>query len=86
VQVQVEPATSSRTLVVCGKTTALLRPDLVVAAVRAPAQTLSTRPIDVVADVSELNGDTAAAARLTLMLGPRTASHGLVRVRRRAHE
>ncbi|HET9506948.1 MAG TPA: hypothetical protein VFO81_03315 [Gaiellaceae bacterium] len=70
VQVQVESATPGRTLVVRGKTTARLRPDLVVAAVRAPAQTLSTRPIDVVADVSELNGDTAATARLTLMLGP----------------
>ena len=70
VQVQVEAPTSSRTLVARGKATARLRPDLVVAAVRAPAQTLSTRPIDVVADVSELNGDTAATARLTLMLGP----------------
>ena len=70
VQVQVEAPASSRTLVARGKATARLRPDLVVAAVRAPAQTLSTRPIDVVADVSELNGDTAATARLTLMLGP----------------
>ena len=52
VQVQVESATSARTLVVRGKATARLRPDLVVAAVRTPAQTLSTRPIDVVADVS----------------------------------
>ena len=68
VQVQIGP--DSRTLVVRGKTTARLRPDLVVAAVRAPSQTLSTRPIDVAADVSELNGETAATARLTLMLGP----------------
>ena len=49
---------------------ALLRPDLVVAAVHAPPQTLTTRPVDVVADVSELNGDVGATATLTLMLGP----------------
>ena len=51
-------------------TIARLRPDLVVAAVHAPPQTLSTRPIDVVADVSELNGDVGATATLRLMLGP----------------
>ena len=44
--------------------------DLVVAAVHAPEQTLSTRPIDVVADIDELNTDTGAKATLTLMLGP----------------
>jgi hypothetical protein len=49
---------------------ARLRPDLVVAAVHAPPQTLTTRSIDVVADVSELNGDVGATATLTLMLGP----------------
>jgi hypothetical protein len=51
-------------------TIARLRPDLVVVAVHAPPQTLSTRPIDVVADVSELNGDVGATATLRLMLGP----------------
>ncbi len=50
--------------------TARLRPDLVVAAVHAPPQTLTTRAIDVVADISELNGDVGAAATLRLMLGP----------------
>ena len=49
---------------------ARLRPDLVVAAVHAPPQTLTTRAIDVVADISELNGDVGAAATLRLMLGP----------------
>ena len=49
---------------------ARLRPDLVVAAVHAPPQTLTTRAIDVVADVSELNGDVGATATLRLMLGP----------------
>jgi hypothetical protein len=53
-----------------GETIARLRPDLVVAAVHAPAQTLTTRAIDVVADVDELNTDTGARATLTLMLGP----------------
>jgi hypothetical protein len=62
--------TSSRTLVLRGRATVRLRPDLVVAAVQAPPQTLSTRPIDVVAEVGELNGETGAAATLTLMLGP----------------
>ena len=70
VQVQVELEASPRTLIVRGTATARLRPDLVVTAVRAPSQTLSTRPIEVVADVSEINGETAATARLTLMLGP----------------
>jgi hypothetical protein len=51
-------------------TVARLRPDLVVAAVHAPPQTLTTRSIDVVADVFELNGDVGATATLTLMLGP----------------
>ena len=49
--------------------TARLRPDLVVAEVHAPPQTLSTRAIDVVADISELKqrhrraGDRDADAR-----------------------
>lgn len=53
-----------------GSTIVKLRPDLAVAAVHAPAQTLSTRPLDLVADISELNGDTGAKATVTLMLGP----------------
>jgi hypothetical protein len=53
-----------------GAATARLRPDLVVAAVHAPPQTLSTRAIDVVADISERNSDTGAEAIVTLMLGP----------------
>ena len=48
----------------------MLRPDLVVTAVHAPEQTLSTRPVDVVADIAELNTDTGATATMTLMLGP----------------
>ena len=47
-----------------------LRPDLVVTTVDVPAQTLTTRAVNVVADVEELNGETGAKAMLTLMLGP----------------
>ena len=46
-----------------------LRPDLVVSAVNAPAQTTTSRPVDVVVDVAERNGDTGAAAKLTLAYG-----------------
>ena len=66
--VQIERAT--RTVVLREDAIARLRPDLVVAAVHAPPQTLSTRAVDVVADVTELNGETQATATLTLMLGP----------------
>lgn len=59
-----------RTAIHRGETIVKLRPDLAVAAVHAPAQTLSTRAIDVVADISELNLETGAKATATLMLGP----------------
>ncbi len=59
-----------RTTILRGDTVAKVRPDLVIAAVLAPEQTLSTRAIDVVADVDEVNGETGATATLTLMLGP----------------
>jgi hypothetical protein len=59
------------TYVVRGATTTRLRPDVVVAAVYAPPQTTTARPIDVVAEIDEVNGDTpATTARATLMLGP----------------
>ena len=70
VQVHVREDETSRTTILRGDTIARLRPDLVIAAVYAPAQTLSTRPVDVVADVEELNDETGATATLTLMLGP----------------
>jgi len=59
-----------RTAIHRGETIVKLRPDLAVAAVHAPAQTLSTRPLDLVADISELNRETGATATVTLMLGP----------------
>jgi hypothetical protein len=70
VDVHIRSATPARTYVLSGKTTALLRPDLVVTAVHAPLQTLTTRPIDVQAEIAELNGDTAGTATVTLLWGP----------------
>jgi hypothetical protein len=68
-QVLVQSDKPSRTYVVQGETTTRLRPDLV-AAVHAPPQTLATRPVDVVVDVRELNGDTAATATVSVAWGP----------------
>lgn len=59
-----------RTVILRGSTIARLRPDLRVGAISAPPQTLSIRPVDVVADVEEINRQTGAKATLTLMLGP----------------
>ena len=68
-EVLVQSGAPARTYVVRGETSAQLRPDLV-AAVHAPPQTLTTRPVDVVVDVRELNGDTAATAVVSLAWGP----------------
>ena len=70
VDAHVREQSPPRTAIHRGATIVKLRPDLVVAAVHAPAQTLSRRPIDLVADISELNGETGAKATATLMLGP----------------
>jgi len=66
----VDPEEGGRTEVVRSETVALLRPDLVVASLQAPAQTLSVRPIDVRAEVVERNGDVGAKATATLSWGP----------------
>ena len=52
-----------------GRTTARLRPDLRVVDVHAPPQTLTTRRVDVVADLEEAFDDTGATATLTLLAG-----------------
>jgi hypothetical protein len=70
VQAHVREQAPPRTVIHRGTTMAKLRPDLVVAAVYAPPQTLSTSAFDVVADVTELNTDVGATATATLMLGP----------------
>src|SRR5262245_28057866 len=68
----VQTGTPPRTVVVRDATTSRLRPDLVVEAVHVPPQTLTTRPVDVVADLSEALGDTDAGATVQLLgpLGP----------------
>jgi hypothetical protein len=66
VQVLVQGATPSQTFVLRATTTSQLRPDLAVTHVRVPAQTLTTRPVTVSADVAELGGDTGAEADVTL--------------------
>jgi hypothetical protein len=68
--VLVQASGPGRTFVTRGETTTRLRPDLVVARIRAPLQTLTTRPVDVVVDVSEVNGDTSARATVSLSWGP----------------
>ena len=70
VEAHVREASPPRTAVHRGEATVKLRPDLSVAAVHAPPQTLTTRAIDVVADLSELNGETGATVTVKLMLGP----------------
>jgi hypothetical protein len=71
-EVLVQTGTPPRTVVLHDATTSRLRPDLVVQALHLPPQTLTTRPVDVVVDVDEVNGDTGAAARVQLRgpLGP----------------
>lgn len=70
VDAHVREESPPRTAIHRGEARVKLRPDLVVAAVHAPPQTLSRRPIDLVADISESNGETGAKATVTLMLGP----------------
>ena len=70
VQVHIQADEAAKTSILRGDAIAKLRPDLIVAAVHAPEQTLTTRPVDVVADIEELNGETGATATLTLTLGP----------------
>jgi hypothetical protein len=68
--VLIEASADARTYAARGETKTRLRPDLVVSAVHAPEQTLTTRPIDVVVEIEEVNDDTAATATVALMLGP----------------
>src|SRR5829696_2257295 len=68
-EVLVQTGTPPRTYVLRGEATARLRPDLVVAGVFARAHTTTVRPVDVVVDVHEQNGDTGAEASVRLLLG-----------------
>jgi hypothetical protein len=66
----IDPGQGVRTEVVRSEAVALLRPDLTVASVVAPPQTLSVRPVDVRAEIAEQNGDAGATATATLSWGP----------------
>ena len=66
VQAQIQSGTPPRTYVLRDTTQSLMRPDLVVTALHAPLQTLTTRPVDVTAEIAEVNGDTGATAHVTL--------------------
>ena len=66
VQAHVQTGRPPRTYVLRGEAASRLRPDLVVVSVQAPLQTITTRPVDVVADVAEVNGDTAGTAHVVL--------------------
>ena len=67
--VLVQPGDPPRTYVLRQATATKLRPDVVVAAVQAPPQTLTTEPIAVEATLEEVNGDTDATTDATLMWG-----------------
>jgi hypothetical protein len=66
VDAEVQTGTPARTYVVRDTTTSLLRPDLVVREVQAPASTLDASPFVVTAVIQELNGDVGATAHATL--------------------
>ncbi len=66
----IQDGATNRTWPIRSETNALLRPDLAVATLQAPAQTLTVRPVDVVAEIAELNGDLGATATVTLSWGP----------------
>jgi hypothetical protein len=82
VDAHIRAAESPKTLIHRGRTTIRLRPDLTVTSVDVfrpcptsstgcvARQTLTTQPVDVVAAIEELNGETGAAAEVRLMLGP----------------
>ena len=59
-----------RTHALHGSTSVRLLPDLVVGSIAAPGQTLTSRPIDVVATITELNRDLGAEATVALRWGP----------------
>jgi hypothetical protein len=82
VDAHIRAAESPKALIHRGRTTIRLRPDLTVTSVDVfrpcptstigcvTRQTLTTQPVDVVAAIEELNGETGAVAEVKLMLGP----------------
>jgi hypothetical protein len=66
----IQTGTPPRTYVVRGETTSRLRPDVAVTAVHTSAKyTLTTRPVDLTVDLSELRGDTGATVEVALSSG-----------------
>ncbi len=70
VEARVSAGTPRRSFSLDASTSVRLLPDLVVAAVSAPSQTLTSRPVDVVTEIEELNGDLGAEATVSLRWGP----------------
>ena len=71
VQSQVKTGTQAETFVLDGDATAMLRPGLTVTSVQAPLQTLTTRAIDVLAEVGEVRSHRATAhVTLAGTIGP----------------
>lgn len=82
VDAHIRAAESPKIVIHRGRTTIRLRPDLTVTSVDVfrpcptsstgcvTQQTLTTQPVDVVAAIEELNGETGATAEVKLMLGP----------------
>lgn len=68
VQVLIEQPAPLDPVVLRDETIVRLRPDLVVT-VEAPAQTMMTAPVDIVAQVTERNGDVGAEAKVELWAG-----------------
>jgi hypothetical protein len=69
-EVLVQTGDPERTYVLRDDATTLLRPNLTVTSVQAPAQTLTVRPVDVHAQIAEVNGDVDATASVTVAQGP----------------
>jgi hypothetical protein len=73
--VLVQTGTPSRTFVIHGTTTTLLRPDLVVKEINAPKQALVGTQLTITAVIAERNGDVGATADATLSAVPGWVEH-----------
>jgi hypothetical protein len=72
VEALVQTGDPARTYVLHDTTTSRLRPDLAIRVLDPPLQTLTTQPVTIHAEVSELHGDTGATATVALAgpIGP----------------
>ncbi len=74
-------AARGRVYHLAGRTTVRLRPDLVVARLRVPAQALSGQPFTVTAEIAEPTGGVGATAQVVLATGSTTLATTSVQVR-----